>query len=645
MGWLERCYETYEKNRSEVGAPAMRGDREAPMLLPVAHTTQKAQVEISLSGSGEFLSARVLRPDEATTVIPCTEESSARTSGPVPHPLADKLQYCAGDYADFGGQKKSDFDKYIAQLREWCASPYGCKKVRAVLAYVERGSMAADLVGQRVLVTGDDGKLVTDWKNYAGEAPQISKQLSDEAECFVRWRVDGAPLHEDEETRRSWTGFYTSKFTECGVCYVTGREMPLSQLSPYKIRNSGDRAKLVSSNDSVNFTFRGELFSDAGQALHIGYETTQKAHSALRWLIGRQGTSNGGQTILVWGTENEPIPAVTGDSVSFAGEDDLADGIPDDGKISVDTARTAFAECFNRAVRGYAAKLGEHSKISVMVLDAATPGRMSVKYYRELSGSRLMKNILDWHSTFSWQHNYRRLKLEKDGKRRELNISFYGAPSPADIAKAAYGERADEKLINATVERLLPCITEGKPLPRDIMLSAVHRASNAASMDYWEAGKTRSIACALVRGCHDRNLKEEYTMAVKEGYQSRSYTFGRILACADYIEFCAQNAGDVKAAERRPTNAQRMEVVFTQHPAKTCALLEKQLSPYVARLIKNGQSTWVHSKMLDLLAEIPMEDFNDKPLDELYLLGYASQRQEFFTSRKNKTAGDGEETD
>ena len=101
-----------------------------------------------------------------------------------------QLQYCAGDYADFGGQKKSDFDKYIAQLREWCASPYGCKKVRAVLAYVERGSVAADLVGQRVLVTGDDGKLVTDWKNYAGEAPQISKQLSDETECFVRWRVE-----------------------------------------------------------------------------------------------------------------------------------------------------------------------------------------------------------------------------------------------------------------------------------------------------------------------------------------------------------------------------------------------------------------------------------------------------------------------
>ena len=105
MGWIERCYEVYEKNLGEVGKPSYRGNREAPVLLPVAHTTQKAQVEVSLSDAGEFLSARVLRPDEATTVIPCTEESGSRTSGFVPHPLADKLQYTAGDYLAFGGHK------------------------------------------------------------------------------------------------------------------------------------------------------------------------------------------------------------------------------------------------------------------------------------------------------------------------------------------------------------------------------------------------------------------------------------------------------------------------------------------------------------------------------------------------------------
>ncbi len=645
MGWLERCYEAYEKNLSEVGKPSYRGGREAPVLLPVAHTTQKAQVEVTLSDAGEFISARVLRPDEATTVIPCTEESGSRTSGYVPHPLADKLQYAAGDYEQYGGAKPPRFDDYVRQLGDWCASEYGTDKLRAVLTYVRRGTLVSDLVSYRVLVLGEDGKLVSGWKNYQGEAPAIAPLLADETECFVRWRVGSTALHEDEQTKRSWIGYYTSKFSDVGTCLVTGRKMPLSQLSPGKIRNAGDKAKLISSNDSTNFTFRGERFDNSKQALHIGYETTHKAHSALRWLVGKQGISNGSQTILVWGTENEDVPPVTGDSVEFAGEDDLTEEVSGEEQATVDTTRTAFARCFNRAAAGYKAELGAHSKISVMILDAATPGRMSVKYYRELSGSRLISSVLDWHDTFAWQHNYRRVQTEKDGKRKSIPVPFYGAPSPADIARAAYGENADEKLINQTVERLLSCITEGKSLPRDIMRSAVHRASNAAAYEYYEARKVRSIACSLVRGYHNWNLKEDYTMALKEGYPSRSYVFGRILACADYIEFCAENNGAVKSADRRPTNAQRMEVAFTQHPAKSCMVLEKQLAPYIARLIKNGQGTYGYSKMLELIASIPPEDFSNKPLDELYLLGYASQRQEFFTPRKGKAAGDDGNTD
>lgn len=640
MGWLERCYEAYEKNLGEVGKPSYRGGREAPVLLPVAHTTQKAQVEISLSYGGDFLSARVLRPDETTTVIPCTETSGTRTSGFVPHPLADKLQYVAADYAGFGGRKDAKFSEYVSQLEAWCDSGYGSDRLRAVLAYVKKGTLVSDLVNYRVLVTGEDGKLVSNWKNYSGEAPAIAPLLADETECFVRWQVGGVPLHEDAQTKQNWTDYYVSTLGGIGTCFVTGRRMPLSQLSPYKIRNAGDKAKLISSNDSVNYTFRGERFENSAQALHIGYETTQKAHSALRWLIGKQGISNGNQTILVWGTENEDVPAPTWDSVDFAGEDELADELAGDEKPTVDTTRTAFAQIFNKAARGYKAELGEHAKICVMILDSATPGRMSVRYYRELSGSRLIGSVLDWHETFAWQHNYRRIQTERDGKKKYIPVSFYGAPSPADIAKATYGANADEKLVNQTVERLLPCITEGKPLPRDIVRSAVRRASNAAAYEYYEAQKVRSIACSLVRGYHDRNLKEDYTMALKEGYPSRSYVFGRILACADYIEFCAENSGAVKSADRRPTNAQRMEVAFTRRPAKSCKDLERQLAPYVSRLIKNGQSTYAYSKMLELIDSIPLEDFNNKPLDELYLLGYASQRQEFFTPRRENAAAD-----
>ena len=34
--------------------------------------------------------------------------------------------------------------------------------------------------------------------------------------------------------------------------------------------------------------------------------------------------------------------------------------------------------------------------------------------------------------------------------------------------------------------------------------------------------------------------------------------------------------------------------------------------------------------MLRLIARIPAEQFNDQPLTELYLLGYACQRAEFY---------------
>ena len=100
MGWIERCCQTYEKNLDQVGKPSasIRFGWDAPILLPVAHTTQKVNVEISLTANGDFCMARVLQPDEMTTVIPCTEKSCARTSGAVPHPLVDKLQYIAGDY-------------------------------------------------------------------------------------------------------------------------------------------------------------------------------------------------------------------------------------------------------------------------------------------------------------------------------------------------------------------------------------------------------------------------------------------------------------------------------------------------------------------------------------------------------------------
>lgn len=53
-----------------------------------------------------------------------------------------------------------------------------------------------------------------------------------------------------------------------------------------------------------------------------------------------------------------------------------------------------------------------------------------------------------------------------------------------------------------------------------------------------------------------------------------------------------------------------------------------------ASFIKNSKSTYSNDLMLKLLDRIPIEEFNNAPLSELYLLGYASQRIEFFKKSK-----------
>ena len=121
-------------------------------------------------------------------------------------------------------------------------------------------------------------------------------------------------------------------------------------------------------------------------------------------------------------------------------------------------------------------------------------------------------------------------------------------------------------------------------------------------------------------------------MALDESCSDRSYLFGRILACADQLEqtYNYYFSSDTK----RPTNALRMETIFTQRPAKTTELLRRKLEPYLERLIKNGKSTYSNELMLQLLDRIPAKDFNNNALSELYLLGYASQRQNFIDKLK-----------
>jgi len=634
MAWIEKLLATYEacKGREPPGAES---------LLPVSHAVQQAHIEITIDGEGNFKGARVVQKEE--TVYPATEKSAGRTgTGAIPHPLCDKVQYCAKDYSTHGGAKPSFFEAYRGLLSSWCNSEFAHDKANAVLAYVGKGTLVADLVQHKLLHLASDGKLIVapaklkdmwqEAENVPGIfrliAPNQEKKTRDQGDAFIRWIVwgddDKCPeVWKDSNLHDAWIAFDAASNTEKGLCMVTGEEAVLASSHPKRIRHGGDGAKLISANDSSGYTFRGRFTDAEGkQAAGVGFVTTQKAHSALHWLIKRQGYRNGTQAFVAWAVAGKAIPDPFKDSldIQLGIESDVTPEAEQTQPIIGDVGQT-FARRLNKAIAGYSAKLDPSDDIVVMGVDSATPGRMAIIYYRELKGSEFLERIEAWHGTCAWPQNF--------GKDKR----FVGAPAPHDVAEAAFGRRLDDKLKKAAVERLLPCIVDGRPIAQDLVVSTVRRATNRAGLEHWEWEKTLGIACGLFRGW-SKSQGEEYAMALEEDRTTRDYLYGRLLAVADNLEGYALRL----AGENRETSAARLMQRFADHPFSTWRTIELSLSPYKARLKASAKGVGVFAKCDRMLKEISIRftssDFtDDRPLSGEFLLGFHCQRAAFFLGK------------
>lgn len=622
MSWIQNLYDTYNNCQSMVG---METEGNTVPLLPICHTTQMAQIEVVIDGNGRFRRASVIPKNEARTIIPCTEKSGGRTSGEAAHPLCDKLQYVAPDYEQFGGSKKPYTTSYIANLEAWCCSEYSHAKARAVLSYVKKGEVIRDLVEHHVLFMRDDKKLLSKWEKKDEPAPLIFKLLSAPEDAFVRWVVEvpgdlEARAWRDETLWESWIQYYSKTKKAKSLCYVTGQEELIAEQHPAKLTNDGDKAKLISSNDNIGFTFRGR-FITADQAAAVGFEVTQKAHSALRWLISRQGYRKGSLAIVAWAISGAPIPKPTDDPLAILGLGDL----PSDEQTVQDTAQEVAIR-LKKKIAGYGKSLGDITGIVVMGVDSATPGqgRMAITYYQVLTGSDFLRRVNNWHESCAWLHSYGSINVpdSKNGELKAKHIPFIGAPAPIDIAEAAYGQKADDRLKQATIARILPCIIEGRQIPRDLVDSSVRRACNRTGMEHWEWNKTLSIACSLFR---KYNTKENYDMALDPNRKTRDYLYGRLLALAEGLE--AWSLAETK--EKRDTNAMRLMQRFAERPNTTWRTIELALGPYKARL--GGKSNYYQRMIDDVMAKFEDDEFLlDKRLSGEFLLGYHCQREALF---------------
>ena len=591
MGLLQKAVETYDAMAYRAGQ-IFEGENEP--LAPIAHIMTRPQIEITLDQDGRFGFARAFEKGAPKIIIPATEESAGRTvkAAELPHPLCDYLRYLLP-------QNQVEYQHYISQLSDWTNSPCSHPKLRAVLNYVQGGTILADL-------------------SQSG--------IDAEEKAMICWVVNGlgeersGPCWTDQSLMDAFIAYSREKRTDISpaLCMVSGKmEVPAGQ-HPKGIVPINGNAKLISANDSSGFTYRGR-FGDAAQAATVSYTASQKAHNALRWLVANQSAPFGGRTFLCWSPEGIQIPKVTGPM----------------GRKSGTAQRSATPSQYQRQLRealsGWKAELPQSTGVAIAAFDAATTGRLAVTYYNELLASDFLDRLHDWETSCCWENG------------------LYGIQSPSlfRIVDLAFGTlrsgkvETDSRILSQQMQRLIACRIDQALFPADIERNLVEHASNLLLYTGPKPEDTRKLrddllftACAAVRKYHFDHFKEEWDMALDLGCKDRSYLFGRLLAVAEIVESSTYNKENI-----RETNALRMQKAFALRPMSTWRMLEERLEPYYKQLNPGLRLYYrkITEEIVDGLSPSAAE-LNQK-LDDIYLLGYYHQRSYRKEKTESKTEG------
>lgn len=636
LGWMEMLVETYDTYQELVGIEK----NEQPILLPISHSTVNAQIEVVIDAKGRFIRGKLIEKGDEMTIIPVTEDSASRGNGNFPHSLCDKLCYVAGDYSFYATDgnigKKEYYKKYMKQLADWVAFSNHNSMLEAIFLYLQQETLIYDLVNCGILKLNERGKL-TDEKKLQGVG---------QTGAVVRFQVyledtemEESRVWKNKELYENYIRYYDNCLRDKDLCYVSGKIEKCTYKHPSKIRYAADKAKLISGNDETGFTYRGR-FVDNTKALSVGYESSQKAHNALKWLLQKQGYQKDGMAFVSWVVNRDiELPNISRNSVDslkriiLQKNKTLADFLGEEKQCLRYGTGKQYAEKLNKAMQGYEQKIKEDDRVVMLVLDAETEGRVSIKYYAEMGGRQYISRLKYWYGHCVWRRWV--FLEEKIGKWVD------STPAPEEIALACYGRvrgekiDADSHIIKATIQRLFPCIINNMDIPNDLIKAAAAKTSQPLAyynkkngFFLWE-NYMLSVVCAMIRYQYEKKGNRNMNSFLDDNDKDRSVLFGRLLAVYDYMEELALADGDdprnIKGI--RQTNAKRYWNAYSIRPALTLKTLHENLIPYRKKLDSDKEDCfdqWIQ----EILKKLADNGYNNKSLSEMYLPGYYLQMDE-----------------
>ncbi|MGT2784816.1 type I-C CRISPR-associated protein Cas8c/Csd1 [Streptococcus merionis] len=618
MDFFTSLLKTYDK--AEETGWVDNPEKGKTLLLPRYHTSLKSNgkniIFVQLDQSGNFMRAEFMGA-ETSIVFPVTPDSVARSGkNPAPHPLVDKLSYYVSE------QNESQYQTFHRQLESWIGSSQD-KTVKSYLELIQGFIKRADFLD--VICRSLFGK------EYRRDGLKITtvfdgkEKDTDLSACFLEFAIDNfiglktVSVSNYQELHQDYIKVVEAADAEKIRCNISGD----LEILATKHRGLLGNAKLISVSNNGE-AYKGR-FREREDVFTVGNKTSEKIHLMAKFLLEREKTHawlGSGQHLINWFDSD----LVNDSALDITASDFFGDYDEEEDETAAFTVKDDNRNISDSFTRG--TKIFQNSSTyNAAILNKTNDGRIALKYFRQLQGSRLLKHLEKWQDSYSWE---RQLKggvgyYQKTPSFREIIVAAYG------VDRGRYLELDNDSFLSDQYQQLVTALLDGQEIPRALVhkLQENIRQRQKYPKTWYQL---QYVSLAVLQ----KQNRKVFTPMIDQENHDRSYLFGRLLAIYELIE--TQRYVMDGNSQERITNAERYWTAYTGQPAKMMMLLENKIKPYEEVLKLNRPGLWHKlAKEKEQIMERLMNQFTSRQfnqaLEYMFLFGYYAEKRFFYTKQ------------
>jgi len=477
------------------------------------------------------------------------------------------------------------------------------------LGYSEKHFKATKELHTKLLENVDNGyakSVLSFFENWditkINEHSVIKEKLIDKEFLTTNlvFRID-APMnsyaHENEEIKKIWNARFKEELGDIGLCMLTGKEVPIARLHGNIKGIPGGQAagvSLVSYNANAFESFINSPISE---------EVAFKYVSALNKLLST--TKNkiriGETTVLFFSENNSNVSDAT---MGFS----MGANVDGDGELST---------IFEKMVKGNPVEIKEEDFNSDFYIIGLAPNnaRVAVRFFMKNNFGLFLENI---------QEHVDRFEIEgPPGKKEYL--------TPWELSQEALNKNAKEKNDDLVITLLKAMLTDS-----DYPISFISKILTRMKADLHgddvvqkNAINYRRVGMIKAYLMKQSKYKEDITMPLNTKFDKPAYLLGRLFATYEKIQEDEGTHSNIKSNYFASASVT---------PASIFPNVVKSGELYLQKLqggLRVNREKLVGT-IMSMLPAAPLPKNLNFEEQNLFVLGYYHQRQDFFKKSEDK---------